>query len=89
MLYQAYAMQRAGLAPLRLMASGTLSLLDFPFNPFRPTPAGRIAAAALDAFEHSTRDFGKPAFGHASTRIGNEDVAVEEEIVAERAWCVL
>jgi poly(3-hydroxybutyrate) depolymerase len=66
-----------------------LSLLDFPFNPFRPTPAGRIAAAALDAFEHSTRDFGKPAFGHASTRIGNEDVAVEEEIVAERAWCDL
>jgi poly(3-hydroxybutyrate) depolymerase len=89
MLYHAYAMQRAGLAPLRMMATSTLSLLDLPFNPFRPTPAGRIAAAALDAFEHSTRDFGKPGFGHASTIIDGEPVEVVEEIIAERAWCDL
>lgn len=89
MLYHVYEMQRAGLAPLRMMATGTLSLLDNPLNPLRPTPAGRLAAAALDSFEHSTRRFGKPAFGHSQTRINDHDVDVIEEIVSTNVWCDL
>lgn len=86
MFYEAYELQRASLTPLRLMATGTLSFLDLPFNPIRPTPAGRIAAAALDSFEHSTRRFGKPRFGHTSTVIDGKEIAVSEEIVATRTW---
>ena len=89
MLYQLYEMQRATLAPMRLLAHGALSVLDAPFNPLRPTPMGRFAAAALDSFEHSTRRFGKPAFGHAQTVIDGVPVAVEETVVASRPWCEL
>jgi poly(3-hydroxybutyrate) depolymerase len=89
MLYNLYEWQRVTLAPMRLFAHGALSLLDGPFNPLRPTPAGRIAAAALDSFEHSTRRFGKPAFGHTRTTIGNTEVAVAEEVILQRTWCKL
>ena len=89
MLYQLYEMQRVSLAPMRMIAHGALQVLEAPFNPFRPTPAGRIAAAALDSFEHSTRRFGKPQFGHAHTMIDGTPVAVQEMVVASRPWCDL
>ena len=89
MLYQWYEMQRAAVAPMRFLASNALSLLDTPMNPLRPTPAGRIAAAALDSFEHSTRPFGKPEFGLKETVIGELPVLVHEEDVAVRTWCTL
>ena len=86
MLYTLYEMQRAGLAPMRAMANGALSMLDLPFNPLRPTPAGRLAAAALDSFEHTTRSFGKPAFGHTHTMIDGQSVAVTEEVALAMPW---
>lgn len=89
MLYHVYEMQRASLAPFRLLATSTLSLLDNPLNPLRPTPAARFAAAALDSFEHTTRAFGKPAFGLRQTRIGNEEIDIVEEIAATKLWCDL
>ena len=89
MLYHFYEMQRASLAPMRLFAHGALSVLDAPFNPLRPTPVGRLTAAALDSFEHSTRRFGKPEFGHTHTIIDGERVAVDEMVVASRPWCDL
>jgi poly(3-hydroxybutyrate) depolymerase len=89
MLYHVYELQRATLAPARLLATQALSLLDLPFNPLRPTPVGRVAAAALDSFEHSTRQFGKPRFGHDTVLIGNETVEIEETVVARKPWCDL
>jgi poly(3-hydroxybutyrate) depolymerase len=89
MLYHVYEMQRVSMAPMRMLASGALSLLDTPFNPLRETPLGRLSAAALDSFEHSTRAFGKPAFGLSHTTIDGAPVAVHEEIVARRPWCDL
>ena len=68
MLYHLYELQRATLGPMRMFAHGALSFMDAPFNPLRPTPMGRLAVAALDSFEHTTRRFGKPAFGHAHDR---------------------
>lgn len=89
MLYQAYEMQRASIAPLRAMATNALNMLDLPFNPLRQTPLGRVAAAALDSFEHTTRPFGKPIFGHTSVDIAGEAVAVTEQIILSRPWCDL
>ena len=89
MLYHLYELQRATMAPMRMFAHGALSLLDAPFNPLRPTPMGRLTVAALDSFEHSTRAFGKPAFGHTQTTIDGETVPVEEMVVASRPWCEL
>jgi poly(3-hydroxybutyrate) depolymerase len=86
MLYALYEMQRAGLAPMRAMATHALSMLDQPYNPIRPTPFGRMTAAALDSFEHTTRVFGKPAFGHTETLIAGETVSVTEEIAHVLPW---
>ncbi len=89
MLYHVYEMQRASIEPMRLMVSSALSMLDMPFNPLRPTPLGRVAAAALDSFEHSTRRFGKPQFGHTHTTIAGHQVAITEEVTAALPWCDL
>ena len=89
MLYQLYEWQLATLAPARAWTIGAKSMLDAPFNPLRPTELGRWAAAALDSFEHSTRQFGRPAFGHLQTVIDGEPVAVAETVIETRAWCEL
>ena len=89
MLYHHYEMQRLALAPMRVMASNFLGLLDLPGNPMRQTHFGRVFAAMLDSFEHSTRRFGKPAFGHADTIIDGETVAIVEEAVLVRPWIEL
>ncbi len=89
MLYQQYEMQRLALAPMRMFATNALGMLELPHNPLRTTPLGRVTAAWLDSFEHSTRRFGKPRFGHTQVRIGNRDVAIQEETVRSLPWCDL
>ena len=89
MLYQYHELQRLSLEPMRMMASSALSMLEMPGNPLRATPFGRVAAAALDSFEHNTRRFDKPAFGHTQTIIDGEAVAVSEEVADRRTWCDL
>ncbi len=89
MLYQVFELQRASLAPMRLLASSALSILDMPCNPLRDTPLGHLTAATLDHFEHNTQTFGKPAFGHVSTVIDGQDVAIVEEVFDRRTWCDL
>jgi poly(3-hydroxybutyrate) depolymerase len=86
MLYHVYEMQHAALAPMRLFATGALKALDSPFNPFRPAPLNQLAVAALDSFEHTTRRFGKPEFGHRHTHIDGEDIEVVEQVVLSKPW---
>jgi poly(3-hydroxybutyrate) depolymerase len=89
MLYQLYEWQRASLAPMRMFATGAMALLDHPMNPLRITPASRLTSAALNSFEHSTRSFGKPAFGFVHTEIAGAPVPVQEQIIDARPWCDL
>ena len=89
MRYHHYEMHRLALAPMRVMASNMLGLLDLPGNPIRQTHLGRVTAAMLDSFEHSTRRFGKPAFGHHHTIIDGEKVEIVEEAVLVRPWMEL
>jgi poly(3-hydroxybutyrate) depolymerase len=87
MLYQMYEMQRLALQPMRAMVSGALSMMED--NPLRATPFGRVTTAALDSFEHTTRTFGKPGFGHTTTTIDGEAVSITEEIALHLPWCDL
>jgi poly(3-hydroxybutyrate) depolymerase len=89
MLYQYLEWQRLSLEPARMFAAGALSVLSLPGNPIAPTSLGRYVRAALDSFEHNTRYFGKPEFGHRKTRVGGEEVAVTEHAVVSTAWCDL
>lgn len=86
MLYHQYEMQRLALGPMRVFAANALSLLEWEHNPLRHTPFGRVSAALLDHFEHNTRAFGKPAFGHTHTVIGAEEVPVREVVVDATVW---
>ena len=86
MLYQVFEMHHAAMAPMRMFATGALKALDSPFNPFRPAPLNQLAVAALDSFEHNTRRFGKPEFGHHTTLIDGVEVKVTEELVDRRPW---
>ncbi len=86
MLYQVYEMHHAAMAPMRLFATGALKALDSPFNPFRPAPMNQFAVAALDSFEHTTRRFGKPEFGHKTTHINGLDVDIVEQVVNAKPW---
>lgn len=81
--------QRLSLEPARVFAAGALSLLSMPGNLLAETALGRYTVAALDSFEHNTRYFGKPAFGHATTCVEGRETAVHETIVAHTAWCDL
>jgi poly(3-hydroxybutyrate) depolymerase len=89
MLYQYLEWQRLSLEPARLLAAGALSVLSMPGNPIAPTSLGRYARAALDSFEHNTRHFGKPAFGHSETSVNGGTATVTEQVVARTAWCDL
>jgi poly(3-hydroxybutyrate) depolymerase len=89
MLYHVYAMQRASLTPMRMMASSALAMLDLPFNSVRQTPLGRVAAAALDSFEHTTRHFRKPEFGHSHVVIDDREYTIEEMVSLALPWADL
>lgn len=89
MLYQMYEWQRMAMQPMRAMVSSALSIMDMPENPLRDTPFGRLTAAALDSFEHTTRRFLKPGFGHGSTLIDGAPVGVTEELALRLPWCDL
>ena len=86
MLYQMYELQRASLAPMRLLAASALQVMDTPANFYRDTALGRVTYAALDSFEHTTRMFGKPPFELDFTEIDGAPVAVTEEFVLEKPW---
>ena len=87
MLYQMYEMQRLAMQPMRAMVSGALSLMED--NPLYANAMGRVTTAALDSFEHTTRTFTKPSFGHTTTPIDGAHVAVQEEVVLRLPWCDL
>ncbi len=82
MHYYAYEFAHSVLSPMRFGVSGLRSMLDWPFNPLTNTPYGRHLAAACELFENVTRRYGKPEFGLKTTRVGNVEVGVREQIVA-------
>jgi len=86
MIYTLFEMQRAALAPLRIAAEGHLSALRNPLNPVAWTPGGRVAAAALDLFEHTTRPYGKPDFNLPFTVVDGDKVEVGEEVVLRKPF---
>lgn len=89
MLYYLYEMSHAALRPARAAAEHLRLLMESPFNPISHTAAGRHASAAFEVFERTTRRYEKPEFGLATTRIGNRDVTVTEEVVWQRPFCRL
>ncbi len=86
MLYDSYQMQRSFFDAASVAATVGANWLNNPYNPLAYTGAGPLAASALEVFAHAAAPYGKPAFGLETTRIGDREVAVTEEIVETRPF---
>lgn len=89
MLYTAYEMTYAAVAPARIAAGIGARLWRSPFNPLADSWVARTSAAALDVFENMTRRYPKPEWGIASTRVNGREVGVAIEPVITRDFCTL
>ena len=89
MFYQLYEMNHAAVQPLRAYADAMKLFYSNPLNPLSHTAFGRSVAAGAELFERTTRRYGKPVFGLASTTVDGREVAVTERVVSSRPFCNL
>ena len=89
MFYQMYELTHASLQPARAYADSVRLFYTNPLNPFAHTSWGRSVAAAAELFERTTRRYGKPQFGLATTTVDWKSVPVVEKIVWSRPFCNL
>ncbi|MBV8188889.1 MAG: polyhydroxyalkanoate depolymerase [Alphaproteobacteria bacterium] len=89
MMYQAYEWQRQMARPVRLWANTLEKVYSSPYNPLSETWFGKSVAASAEIMARLTQNYGKPAFGLKTTLVGNEEVAVNEEILLRKPFCQL
>jgi poly(3-hydroxybutyrate) depolymerase len=89
MLYQLYEMQRALLSPFAEFASATAKLYSHPLSPFAQAPGSQRMAAGYDLLHRLTKEYEKPEFGITTAKTEGVDVAVQEQVVAEKPFCRL
>jgi len=88
-MYWFYELGQAALNPSRAWADATRLLFKNPINPLSFTTFGKTVAATAELFERSTRRYGRPEWGIASTLVGGERVPVRPVTVWERPFCRL
>src|SRR6267378_4460101 len=89
MLYAAYEFQRQLAKPVRLWANALEQLYSSPYNPLAGTWFGKSMAASAEIVARLTQNYAKPEFGLKTTQVGNETVAVNEEILLRKPFCQL
>ena len=88
-IYQAYELHRHLTQPVRLWANALERLYSSPYNPLSDTWFGKSVAASAEIVARLTQNYGKPVFGLKTTQVGNETVAVNEEILLRKPFCQL
>ncbi|HXI87465.1 MAG TPA: polyhydroxyalkanoate depolymerase [Parvularculaceae bacterium] len=89
MLYAAYELGYAAVAPARVAAGFGARFWRSPFNPMADTWFARTSAAALDVFENMTRRYPKPEWGISETTVNGTTVPVTIETAARKDFCTL
>jgi poly(3-hydroxybutyrate) depolymerase len=89
MLYQWYEAQRALLSPFSEFASASSKLYSHPLSPFTHTPMAQRVSAGLDLVHRLSKEYEKPQFNITSVRVGEVDVAVQEQVALEKPFCRL
>ena len=87
MLYHAYELNHAAMAPLREAIEANKRLLESPYNPASYTWLGKTASAACDLFESATRRYAKPTWDLHTTTINEVNVPIKERVVWEKPFC--
>lgn len=89
MLYTAYELGYAAVAPARMAAGLGAWFWRSPLNPASETWFARTSAAALDVFENMTRRYAKPEWGISETEINGRAVPVSIEPVLKKDFATL
>ncbi len=89
MLYSAYELGYAAMAPMRLAAGMGVKFWRSSLNPLAETWLGRTSAAALDVMENATRRYPKPEWGLDSTSLNGVEIPVVIEPVLEKDFGAL
>ena len=89
MLYSAYELAYAAMAPARMAAGIGAQFWRSPLNPAAETWPARSAAAALDLFENMTRRYPKPEWDIDHVVINDVETPITIEKVATKDFCTL
>jgi poly(3-hydroxybutyrate) depolymerase len=89
MLYHAYEMTHAAMAPLRSAARMGRVAMTNPLNPMRESYGSRTVSAALELLVGATRRYRKPDFGIRTTLVDGVETPVREEVVWSQPFCKL
>ncbi|HUL67080.1 MAG TPA: polyhydroxyalkanoate depolymerase [Burkholderiaceae bacterium] len=89
MLYHLHELQRRFLNPLSVWAQATSELFSSPYSPLAYTPLSRRLSAGYDLLHRIGKQYEKPEFGLKSTRIGDAEVPVVEEVTIDKPFCRL
>ena len=89
MLYHAYEMTQAALAPMHTTARFVQASIRNPINPMAAICRPSHTAAALEILLDATRRYPKPEFGLSSTLVDGIETPVVEEVVWAKPFCRL
>lgn len=89
MLYHAFEMGHAAIAPMRAAMKSASFLLEHPLNPLRYSPVSDNMRAAFGVIEGLTRRYSKPQFNLSGIEVEGEAVAITERVVHRKPFCQL
>ena len=89
LLYEWYEAQRALMSPFSEFASASSKLYNHPLSLFAHTPLAHRVSAGLELMHRLAKDYEKPEFNIRSVRIDGNEVAVHEQVAAEKPFCRL
>ncbi|MEZ5893910.1 MAG: polyhydroxyalkanoate depolymerase, partial [Parvularculaceae bacterium] len=89
MLYTAYELAYAAVAPARIAAGVGARFWRSPLNPAADSWFGRSAAAALDVFENVMRRYPKPEWDIHDTVLNGVEIPVTINEAVKKDFCTL
>jgi poly(3-hydroxybutyrate) depolymerase len=89
MLYHAYELTHATMAPLKALSEIGQQINSSIYNPIAYTPLGRSMAASFEVFNRMTRRYGKPKWDIETTTVNGKSVDVEIDIQLCTRFCDL
>jgi poly(3-hydroxybutyrate) depolymerase len=89
MLYQLHELNRTMLHPIVQWAEASAKLFTNPISPLAHTPFSQRIAAGYELLYRLGKDYEKPEFGIKNVTVDGKQVAVFEQIAAQKPFCRL
>src|SRR5438445_2444504 len=89
MLYQFHELNRTLMHPLVQWADASARLFTNPISPLAHTPFSQRIAAGYELMYRLGKHYTKPDFEIGTTLINDKEVAITDEVAAEKPFCRL